>query len=67
MALDGRLLAWIEDKGDLTFTANFISSALKGQRPPATLGCGSRLDAQLWIEKEAAALRLPVDWVSPSV
>jgi len=64
MTLDGRLLAWIEDKNDRKFTAYFVSSDLKESRPPATSSCVSRLEAQLWIESQAEALRLPLDWVS---
>ena len=66
MALDGRLLAWIEDNNDREFTAHLVSSDSKESRLPDTLSCRYRLDAQLWIEKEAATLRIPVDWVSPS-
>lgn len=65
MASESRLLAWIENENDQVFMAYFVSSISEKSRLPAISSCISRLDAQRWIEGQAAELSLPVEWVSP--
>jgi hypothetical protein len=35
----------------------------RGSRPPATQICSSTEDARQWVEDEARAFGLPVEWV----
>jgi hypothetical protein len=66
MAADGKLRAWIESSGDAVLAA-FVGVPAAGQvsgaRPPATKLCASSDDARKWIEHEAGAFGLPVEWV----
>jgi hypothetical protein len=71
MTPDGKLLAWIERRGADEFVAAFVGEgAARGSpthpagRAPATKLCLSPEDARQWIEDQAAALDLPVKWVS---
>ncbi len=60
-----RLLAWIESRHDEAFLAAFVGKPLADRRPPATQLFVSPEEARQWVECEAAALGLPVEWVSP--
>ncbi len=71
MTPSGQLLAWIEPKGDHRFVGAFVgedSIAGAGSdvpgRSPATQLCSSSTEAREWVEEQAAALNLPVKWVS---
>jgi hypothetical protein len=60
-----RLLAWIEPRDDEAFLAAFVGKPVADRRAPATQLFASPDEARQWIEHEAAALGLPVEWVSP--
>jgi hypothetical protein len=67
----GSLLAWINQcKGDAFVAALIGEGAVPGAykdfpgRMPATQHCSSHDEAKQWIEDQAAALDLPVKWVS---
>ena len=57
-----KLLAWIEPRGPHEFAAVFVSSAMASRRAPATHRFGSPDAAREWVEREAAALNVPVEW-----
>jgi hypothetical protein len=64
----GKLRAWIETKGG-TVCAAFVgvpngATHQHLSRPPATRSCTSSDEARRWIEAEAAALGLPIEWGS---
>jgi hypothetical protein len=66
----GKLRAWIERYSEDKYLAAFIGvAALPGGhmvpagRPPATQICSSSNSARQWVESEAAAFGLPVEWV----
>ena len=60
---DNKLLAWIEPRnGDQGFTAAFVSVPTASHRAPATYNCASSDKAQEWVEVQAAALGIPVEW-----
>lgn len=61
---DDRLVAWIRQDSDDTVVAAYVGAAAADSRPPAELVCGSREGARAWVEGEAAALGLDVDWVA---
>jgi hypothetical protein len=59
----GKLLAWIEPRGgDREFTAAFVSAPTAERRAPATYSCASLNEAREWVEVQAAALGVPVEW-----
>jgi hypothetical protein len=67
----GNLLAWIKPCGGDRYVAAFVGEgAVAGAyrdfpgRAPATQFCSSLDEARRWIEQQAAALELPVRWVS---
>jgi hypothetical protein len=66
MPSGGRLRAWIETRGDEVLAA-FVGVPTTGQvhvdRPPATQLCASPDEARQWVEHEAEAFGLPVEWV----
>jgi hypothetical protein len=62
MPTKGKLLAWIEPRSDDLFLAAFVG-AEASSRAPAAQPCPSRTEARAWIEDQAAALGLPVEWV----
>lgn len=62
MVGSGKLLAWIVPHGD-EFVAALVGSAAVRSRAPATQVCPSQLDARQWVEEEAAAVGLPVEWI----
>lgn len=68
MELDGKLRAWVEPGESDRFVASFVCVAenLEANRPPARQVCGSLDEARQWVEKEAGALNLPVQWVDRS-
>ena len=66
MPADGRLRAWIEVQDDAVLAAFVaVSGAAHSRvsRPPATQLCSSAEDARQWVEDEARAFGLPVEWV----
>ncbi|HXA23920.1 MAG TPA: hypothetical protein VNW90_16655 [Acetobacteraceae bacterium] len=66
MPPDGRLRAWIEvhDDGVLAAFVGVPGAAnARVGRPPATQLCSSAEDARQWVEEEAKAFGLPVEWV----
>ena len=66
MPPDGRLRAWIEEQ-DGAVLAAFVgvpgAANSRVSRPPATQLCSSAEDARQWVEDEARAFGLPVEWV----
>jgi hypothetical protein len=72
MTPDGNLLAWIEPRGADEFVAAFVGEGAAPGAPthpagraPAIQLCSSHEDAREWVEKQAAAFRLPIRWVRP--
>lgn len=71
MTPNGSLLAWIKRCGVDGFVGAFVGDDgitdapkhLPG-RPPATQFCSSLDEARQWVKDQAAALNLPVKWVS---
>lgn len=71
MALDGNLLAWVEPCGSDEFMGAFVGEDavpdlrrhFRG-RVPATQLCSTPEEARQWVENQAAALHLPIKWVS---
>ncbi len=70
----GKLRAWIEHRSDDRYLAAFVGVAeapggqmIPARRPPATNVCSSPVSARQWVEKEAAAFGLPVEWVETAV
>jgi hypothetical protein len=71
MTISGKLLAWIESRNAAEFVGAFVGEdpvhGGRGHSPgraPATQVCSSRDEARQWVEEQAAALALPVKWVS---
>ncbi|HEY0184980.1 MAG TPA: hypothetical protein VGC09_19440 [Rhodopila sp.] len=71
MSINGSLLAWIEPHGANNFVGAFVGEAAAPDasrhfrgRAPAAKQCSSPAEARQWIEDQAAALDLPVKWVS---
>jgi hypothetical protein len=66
MPPDGKLRAWIEVHDDAVLAA-FVgvpgAPDYRVNRPPATQLCSSAEDARQWVEEEARAFDLPVEWV----
>ena len=63
----GKLRAWIETRGG-SISAAFVGVPDGVDQPqvsrlPAIRNCASVDDARRWIDAEAAALGLPVEWV----
>ncbi len=70
MTQSGRLRAWIERTAGGMFRAGFVGVAVNpdghssvADRAPATLVCQSPEEARHWVEDEATALGLPVEWI----
>lgn len=70
MAPSGMLRAWIEQYQENKVIAAFIGVAVLpggrkviASRQPATHVCSSPDKARQWIENEASAVGLPVEWV----
>jgi hypothetical protein len=71
MKPSGNLLAWIRPRSDDEFIAAYVGEyAAPGVRKdfagraPATQICSSPDQAQRWIEEQAAALDLPLKWLT---
>jgi hypothetical protein len=69
MTLGGNLLAWIEPSGAGEYIGAFVgegpvSDSRFPGRAPAMHHCSSRDEARQWVEAEAAALDLPIRWLS---
>jgi hypothetical protein len=66
MPPDGKLRAWIEVQDDAVLAA-FVgvpgAATSRVSRQPATQLCSSAKDARQWVEEEARAFGLPVEWV----
>jgi hypothetical protein len=66
MLPEGKLRAWIEVHNDAVLAA-FVgvpcAADCRVSRPPATQVCSSPDDARQWVEGEARAFGLPVEWV----
>jgi hypothetical protein len=70
MAPSGKLRAWIERRPGGKFIAAFIGvatlpdgAAAVATREPAKQVCCSSEKARQWVENEATAFGLPVEWV----
>jgi hypothetical protein len=64
MQLSDKLLAWIAPRSETEFVAAFVGGAAVSGRAPATRLCPSHSEARQWVEDQAAALGLPVEWLS---
>jgi hypothetical protein len=62
MTSSDKFLAWIEPRGPHEFTAVFVSSAMASRRAPATHHFGSPDEARAWVNREAEAIGVPVEW-----
>ncbi len=60
----GKLLAWVEPRDGDVFLAALVGEDAADIRAPATQLCASHRAARQWIEDEAAALGLPVRWLT---
>jgi hypothetical protein len=65
---DGKVRAWLETHGGKPgVIAAFVGMAEGSNaplpRPPATRLCGSPDEARQWVESEARAFGVPVEWV----
>jgi hypothetical protein len=58
-----RLIAWIEQQPSGEFIASFVASAVASKRNPAVRRCLSRHEARHWVQAEATAFEVPVEWV----
>jgi hypothetical protein len=74
MVTTGKLRAWIERQPGDRFMAGFVGLAVApdgrtavADRAPATHVCRSPEEAREWVEEEAAAFGLPVEWVESGV
>jgi hypothetical protein len=70
IASSGKLRAWIEQQHGGAFVAAFIGVATlpdgrvaAANREPARQVCCSLDKARQWVEKEATAFGLPVEWM----
>ena len=59
--MDRKLMAWIDQPGEQVMAA-FVASAAP-QRAPATRHFASLEEARGWVEAEARAFGVPVEWV----
>jgi hypothetical protein len=71
MILDGNLLAWVKPCDGGGFIGAFVGEGALADRQagnpgraPATQLCATPDEARRWVEQEAAALDLPIRWVS---
>ena len=62
MTSNDKFLAWIKSHGPGEFTAVFVSSAVASRRAPATHRFGSPDEARDWVNREAEAIGVPVEW-----
>ena len=66
--ITGKIRAWIEHCTKQGVVAAFIGVPGEGdvplQRLPATRLCTSVAEAKQWVDTEARALGVPVEWVS---
>ena len=62
MSLSGKLLAWVEPRASDRYLVSLVGGAAPG-REPATRLCGSLNEARQWVETEAAALGVPIEWL----
>jgi hypothetical protein len=70
MTPGGKLRAWIERQPGGRFLAGFVAVVVTpdgrmavANRPPATQVCSTPEEAREWVEDEAFAFGLPVEWV----
>jgi hypothetical protein len=61
MPKGNRVLAWVEPRCG-KYLAAFVGGGAAG-RQPATQACPSPEAAREWVEAEAAALNVPVEWL----
>ncbi len=71
MTPSGKLLAWIRPRSADQFVAAFVGEGAApgvrtgfAGREPAMQLCRSWDEARRWIEDQAAAFALPVEWVN---
>jgi hypothetical protein len=65
MALDERLLGWIEPN-EGGFLAAFVAKSEARRRAPATQQFRSQDEARQWVVREAEAVGAPVEWLTAS-
>ena len=63
--MGGTLLAWIQPGDRDEFLAAFVGADAAAIREPATQQCSSAEEARQWVEDQAAALGVAVEWVNP--
>ena len=57
-----KLVAWIEPRRSGEFSGKFVSEETAAHRAPASCSCASRDEAKQWVEREANALGVSVEW-----
>jgi hypothetical protein len=63
MPVGSKLLAWIVPRRD-EYVAAIVGAGAVSSRAPATQLCSSRDEARQWIEDEAAAIGVPIEWLA---
>ena len=63
MPISETLLAWIEKPEEELFVAAFVSAEAATKRAPATQLCTSEQEARTWVQEQAAAFGIPVEWL----
>jgi hypothetical protein len=70
MTSGGKLRAWIERRAGGNVLAGFVGVIVApdgrttvANRAPATQICRSAEEARAWVQEEAAAFGLPIEWV----
>jgi hypothetical protein len=68
MIAGGKLLAWIESRGDKVVAAfiGVMPPTWENPRDPGTRTFASLEDARRWVESEERALAVPIEWVKHS-
>lgn len=60
----GKLRAWIASYCGEEFVAAFVGESAASCREPATRRCHSADEARGWVEAEARAIGLEIDWLN---
>jgi hypothetical protein len=61
--VDCKLLAWIVPTRD-EFLAAIVGADAASYRAPATQLCSTHAEARQWVEDEAAAIGVPIEWLA---
>lgn len=64
MEARNEVVAWLEPSDNGAVLAAFASKETVGRRPPAFRRCLTPEEGRRWVEREAAALNVPVCWMA---